>query len=404
MERLRFAEWTSAEYNAVIRAILSGRAESGHHVSSLNERISAMFDGRPILLLDRGRTALETALRSFSYLNPGRNEVIFPAYICPAVVQAIERIGLKPVAVDVGPDLNIDLTDLQRHLSPRTLAVVAAHMYGAPAEIKAIEKICAEARVYLVDDAAQVVGVLADERPLGSFGTCGILSFSQSKTIVAGMGRAGGALIVNDVSLLSTMRSFCCDLSPPIYKLSDLSNFLWHGILQGRMERWKWYLARARGGTRQGTGSSCSRRDPCGMANALAAAALCQLDSLASRIDGRILVLERFAGRLQHVSGLTLPQYVPGRYLTRVVLLLQKNIERRRLKEALAERGVQTRLGYVGHPRYVSRSSYAAEVIPRLMEIPSHSRMSDEAIMRLADIVRDTCDLVTDSRREGRRS
>jgi dTDP-4-amino-4,6-dideoxygalactose transaminase len=74
-------------------------------------------------------------------------------------------------------------------------------MFGCPARIGEIEAHCRAAGVFLVDDAAQVVGERSEGRLLGTFGDVGIVSFAQSKAVVTGVRGSGGVLLVNNPAL-----------------------------------------------------------------------------------------------------------------------------------------------------------------------------------------------------------
>jgi dTDP-4-amino-4,6-dideoxygalactose transaminase len=390
MHRLYFAEWTRAEVGAALAALTARQAVDGPALAALRSRLGVLL-GRPVFLVGRGRTALEIALQEFAERRPLRDEVVFPAYTCPAVIDGIRACGLRPVAADVGTDLNLDPAGLRRRLSSRTLAVVAAHMYAAPAAILDIEAICAAADVFLLDDAAQVVGVDVGGRPLGTFGACGLLSFSQSKTVVAGIGDAGGVLIVNEPGLSGGLQRRCEALPPQSYGAMDFLRALAEVPLQGRAAATRYYAGRLRGLLSAGSQRGCYRYRPYRMANALAAVALQQLDSLPTRLLGRIRVAQAYAERLSAADGPSLAQCAPGRYLSRVLVRLPPGCDPLSAGAALAERGVQTRRGYPVAAGLASEQPAAAAAAARLIEIPSHSAMPEEAVAEIAQATVQVC-------------
>ena len=380
MYSLAYAEWTPAEFWAAVGTLLKGQSNEGSALDALSIRLSALAGENPVLPVSRGRVALEMALQALAERHPFRDEVIVPGYICPSVIDAIEACGLKSVAADVGYDLNLDPAQTKRCLSSRSLAVVAAHMYGAPAQIADLEQICAQAGVSLVDDAAQVLGVDVDGRALGSFGEFGILSFSQSKTVVVGIGDAGGALIVNDPTLLPAIRRKWESLPPPSYNSADLASFVWRALMQPHSARVAYYAEKISRRYFGRNWRAAYRFRPRRLANTLASAALCQLDSLSVRIRGRIRVAQAYNSRLQQRGGPYLPQYMPARYLTRVMVLLPKGCDRENLRRALDGRGIQTRISYRLRTSLISNLPVTTDIAPRLLELPSNSRMSTETI------------------------
>ena len=231
MRRVGAAGWTAAEYGDLLVAFVRGANDHGSAIDQLRARMRSIFGDRPLLFTNCGRHAIELALRVFAEERIGRTEVIVPAYICPCVVEAIERADLTPVAADIGDDLNIDPHEVEAYITDRTLAVIVAHMYGCPAQIAEIEQLCQRRGILLIDDAAQLAGLAIGDRPAGTFGACGLVSFSLSKTIVAGSINAGAILIANDPSFEARLRRRWKTLPDGHYSLSDLAQFLAQGPL-----------------------------------------------------------------------------------------------------------------------------------------------------------------------------
>ena len=98
--------------------------------------------------------------------------------------------------VDIRIDtLNIDEAKINSAITSKTRAIVPVHYGGISCEMDSILEIAAENSIAVVEDAAQ--GIFADyfDRPLGSMGHFGTLSFHETKNITSG---EGGALVVND--------------------------------------------------------------------------------------------------------------------------------------------------------------------------------------------------------------
>jgi dTDP-4-amino-4,6-dideoxygalactose transaminase len=387
MSKLTYAEWRLDEYLAVGRALF-GRTARGSATNRLVAAVEPMLAGRTILPVNRGRTALAVALEAFGSMRPGRGEIIVPAYICPSVTDTVRSCGFQPVPADIGPDLNIAPDAIRSAVTDRTLAVIAAHMYACPVRIAEVEALCRALGIFLVDDAAQVIGVDSEERPLGTFGDAGLVSFSQSKTIVAGAYNCGGLLIVNDESLVDRMRQSWQALDAGVYQMRDLLTFLWDYQLErvtevptylaGRLLR-RLRLGRARGleGRRR-------------MAEPSAAVALAQLKTLAARVEGRKRVARRFHERLASRGIVRLPQYAPDRYLARIIVLLPEDVTLEPIRTRLKRGGVQTRRGYAVDPASAAGgATNALAVAGRLLELPSCSQMADATIDRICSLLDD---------------
>jgi dTDP-4-amino-4,6-dideoxygalactose transaminase len=127
------------------------------------------------------------------------DEVILPSYTFVSTANAFVNRGVKPVFVDVDAvTLNIDPVKVEAALTAKTRAVVAVHYAGVSCAMDELHAICADAKVSLLEDAAQGVGAKYKGRYLGTLGQMGAYSFHETKNYICG---EGGALIINDESL-----------------------------------------------------------------------------------------------------------------------------------------------------------------------------------------------------------
>jgi dTDP-4-amino-4,6-dideoxygalactose transaminase len=308
--------------------------------------------------------------------------VIVPSYICPGVIEAVEAAGLRPVPCDIGPDFNIDPEALEDLFSARTLAVIAAHMYGCPARIREIEAICRQRGVFLVDDSAQVTGVSVCGQPLGTFGDIGVVSFSQSKTIVAGCHNAGGLLIVNNSQLEPPIIEAYAALPEARGCITDFVTFFWNYILAEWTETPSYYFARI---FRPVAKPSVAKFETATrMNNVVAVLALEQLKSLQKRIAGRRRIVELYHRKVASQRTVGFPQYAPGRYLTRIMLTLPRGANVTKIRTDLFRKGVRTRSGYpVFTSQLAPRPERALNMQPRLIELPSRSAMPAETVNQI---------------------
>jgi dTDP-4-amino-4,6-dideoxygalactose transaminase len=158
---------------------------------------------------------------------PGRNEVIVPAYTCYSVPASIELAGLRPRLCDIDPaTLSMDPEQLRRCDFSRVLAVVSANLYGLPNDLATIESICREHGVFFLDDAAQALGASVSGRPVGAFGDAGLFSFDKGKVIST---IQGGAIVCGSNGLVGQLESAVAALSKPA-SAEQVGNFLKLGI------------------------------------------------------------------------------------------------------------------------------------------------------------------------------
>lgn len=181
------------EYIAEAHALghLSG---DGTFTQKCHEWLTKNTGCRKALLTHSCTAALEmTAI--LSELEPG-DEIIMPSYTFVSTANAFVLRGAVPVFVDIRPDtLNLDETQIEGAISPKTKAIVAVHYAGVACEMDTILQIARQHRLLVIEDAAQGIGATYKGRPLGSLGHLGTMSFHETKNIISG---EGGALLVND--------------------------------------------------------------------------------------------------------------------------------------------------------------------------------------------------------------
>ena len=187
-------EEARAAYDAVMNGDLVGRGRIGLR---LEERMAADLGARDVQLTTSGTHALELATAVLG-LKAG-DEVILPSYTFSSVANAILRQRAKPVFADVLPDtLNLDPRDAARKVTRRTRALVAVHYAGVASDMPALGRLCREAGLALIEDAAHSVGAYWRGRALGTIGDCGAYSFHATKNVTCG---EGGAFITSDAAL-----------------------------------------------------------------------------------------------------------------------------------------------------------------------------------------------------------
>ncbi len=135
------------------------------------------------------------------------DDVIVPAYSFFATAGVVVRLGARPVFVDIDlADYNIDPAQIERHITPRTKAIMPVHLYGQCADMHEINRIAARRNIAVIEDAAQAVGAEYHGRRAGSLAMMGCFSFFPSKNLGA-FGDAG-AITCNDEYLAQKLIDF----------------------------------------------------------------------------------------------------------------------------------------------------------------------------------------------------
>ena len=138
------------------------------------------------------------------------DEVITVACGFPTTVTPILQYGAVPVFVDVTiPQYNIDVTQLETALSPKTKAVMIAHTLGNPFDLKTVKEFCTKHNLWLVEDNCDALGseytLDGKTYKTGTIGDIGTSSFYPPHHMTMG---EGGAVYTRDPLLHKIIRSF----------------------------------------------------------------------------------------------------------------------------------------------------------------------------------------------------
>ena len=152
--------------------------------------------------------ALTSPLLGERRILPG-DEVITVASGFPTTVAPIVQYGAVPVFVDIAlPTYNIDVSLLERALSPRTRAVMVAHTLGNPFDLSAVTAFCKQHGLWLIEDNCDALGARyqLDGKwyKTGTVGDIGTSSFYPAHHITTG---EGGAVYTRDPLLHKILRS-----------------------------------------------------------------------------------------------------------------------------------------------------------------------------------------------------
>lgn len=239
-----------AEAEAVARCIAEGWISSeGPQVVEFEERVAGLVGRDHAVAVSSGTAALDVAVEAAG-VGPG-DEVIVPTFTIISCVTQVVRAGATPVFIDADPSTwNPDIDQLMARIGPRTRAIVLPHLYGLPADIGPVERVCQERGIALIEDAAEAHGQQWHGRACGSFGLASTLSFYPNKLITTG---EGGMLLTDDAAFAERARRlrnlgfqperrFVHELLGWNYRMTNLQAAL--GLAQ--LDRWEANLRRKR--------------------------------------------------------------------------------------------------------------------------------------------------------------
>jgi dTDP-4-amino-4,6-dideoxygalactose transaminase len=352
------ANWGWQEWLSIFRCIFFGSISQGKSIDKLQAELSQLYPESKVILLNSARAGLAISLHAFQENKPSKKEVIIPDFLCDSVENIIKACGLTPIYAPVGKDLNLNIDLLDGLCTENTLAVILPHMYAKPAQIEQAELALAKKDIYLIDDAAQVAGVLENGKTLGSFGDIGLLSFAQAKTIVTGVRASGGVLFVNNTALVDNITSQLKGLKPSRGRISALQHFLftykWHGLTK----KVDYYLQRI--SQKLSTGSQVNYYSPISnISNVDASLALAQFSSLIERINDTKQLISQYQSALALNKNVDLVQVdKEDLYLTRLIIQCKK-ISPKECQVLLEKQGVMSKFVYDSGSKHYD-GSYAS--------------------------------------------
>ena len=194
-----------AEMDAAVKRVLdSGWYLLGEECAAFEREFAAFCGTRHAIGCANGLDALKLIIQAYG-IGPG-DEVIAPANTYIASLIAISANGATPVLVEPDPaTCLIDPAQVERHVTPRTKAVMAVHLYGRVADMDAICDIASRHGLLVIEDAAQAHGAGLGGRRVGSLGDAAGFSFYPGKNL--GCFGDGGAVTTDDDALAEKIRA-----------------------------------------------------------------------------------------------------------------------------------------------------------------------------------------------------
>ncbi len=347
------------EERAGVMAVLeSGHLVQGSVTAELEARFAAWCGVKHAVAVSSGTAGLHVAFLAHG-ITAG-DEVITSPLTFVASANAALFVGARPVFVDVEPEtFCLDPGQVEAAITPRTKAILPVHLYGHPAAMPELREIARRRRLLLIEDACQAHGATVHGARVGGLGDSAIFSLYPSKNMTSG---EGGIITTNDDGVAQRARllrshgeteQYRHDVLGYNFRLSDLHAAI--GLAQlGRVE----------------TFNEQRRRNAAALTAGL------------TGLPGVVPPVER--------SGYT---HVYHQYTVRVPGA------RNRLQDALARRGVASRVYYPipvhRQPLYLRlgyegvRMPCAERLVDEVLSLPVHPALTRDDLDRIIDAVRD---------------
>lgn len=295
---------------AVASVLRSRHLVQGAHVAAFETAVAEVVGVPHAVAVSSGTAALHLALLGLG-IGPG-DSVAVPTYSWPATANVVEAVGADCVFVDIEPGTWAMSPDSLADVPTPLAAVIPVHPFGVMADLPGLA--AASPGVVMIEDAACALGAIRDGRVAGSVGQVGCFSFHPRKAVTTG---EGGMLTTSSAELDLALRRW---RNHGIHAPAGPSDFVLPGL--------NYRLTDMQG-----------------------ALGVTQLTKLARVVRARRAAASVYAELLAG-SPLSAPLVIAGSepVYQSYVAVLPEGIDRGRLIQAAAERGVQLQIGTVGIP------------------------------------------------------
>jgi dTDP-4-amino-4,6-dideoxygalactose transaminase len=192
------------EVMEAVRAVAKSSAFiRGAPVQEFEQAFAELHGAQHAIGVGSGTDALNLSVQALD-LEPG-DEIITVPNTWISTAFAISQAGATPVFVDIDPGTyQMDPEQFSQAITERTKAVIPVHMFGHPAPMDKLEKICRNKKIRIIEDVAQAPLANSDGRTVGTIGSLGCFSFYPSKNL--GAYGDGGLVLTSDDQLAESVR------------------------------------------------------------------------------------------------------------------------------------------------------------------------------------------------------
>jgi perosamine synthetase len=337
-------------------------SSAGKYISEFENLFAEKVGAKYGVACSNGTTALHLALATLG-VGPG-DEVIVPTFTMIASANAVSYTGAKPVFIDSEPETyNMDVTQLESKLTPRTKVIMPMHTYGHPVDMDPLLALAKKHDLFVLSDTAEAHGAEYKGKPIGGLDDLSTYSFYANKIITTG---EGGMVTTNNAEIAKIARNL------RDHAFSDERHF-WHKYLGFNFR----------------------------MTNMQAAVGLAQTERFEFLVGCRRRNADMYSELLSEVPGLTLPPEKPWAksvfWMYGILVNPEFGMNRDELRERLAKRGIETRTFFIpihlqpiyfrehGHERF----PVAEMLCERGMYLPSASSLSLADIQFIARCIKE---------------
>jgi perosamine synthetase len=191
-----------SEIESVLEPLRNGWLVQGPKVKEFEDKWSNFTGAKHSIAVTSCTSGLHLSLAALD-LKPG-DEVIVPAFTWISTANVVEHLGCKVVFCDIDLNtFNIDVSELEKKISPKTKAIIPVHLFGLSADMDPILSLAKQHHLHVVEDAACGFGTRYKGKHVGTLGDTGSFSFHPRKAITTG---EGGMITTNSDELAEKLR------------------------------------------------------------------------------------------------------------------------------------------------------------------------------------------------------
>ncbi|MFQ3610115.1 MAG: DegT/DnrJ/EryC1/StrS family aminotransferase [Fimbriimonadales bacterium] len=190
------------EEQAVLEVLRSGWLTTGPKTRQFEQAFCAYTGASHAIAVNSCTAGLHLVLASWG-VGAGDEVITTPLTFC-ATIEAIEYVGATPVLADIDPTTaNLDPTQVEQKLTPRTKAIIPVHYGGLACDMDALMSLAESSKLKVLEDAAHASGSEYKGRKIGSIGHATVFSFYANKNMTTG---EGGMITTDDPDLADKCR------------------------------------------------------------------------------------------------------------------------------------------------------------------------------------------------------
>jgi dTDP-4-amino-4,6-dideoxygalactose transaminase len=382
LTRRTFLPWCAPligeeEIAEVVDSLRSGWITTGPKVKRFEQDFAAYIGVDHAIAVSSCTAGLHISLTALD-VGPG-DEVIVPDMTFCSTANVVVHLGATPVIVDVDDDLLVDVSCVERAISPKTKAIIPVHYAGQACDLDALLSLANRHGIPLIEDAAHAVGTEYRNRKIGSHGKAVSFSFYATKNLSIG---EGGMITTNDAEFAARCR---------LLSLHGMSRDAWKRYTDAAT----WYYDVQEAGYKSN------------MTDLQAAVGIHQLAKLDEFNRRRAEMADRYDRAFHNIAGLILPRRLPrGKhafhlYAIQLVPGLAK-LTRNAFIDRMRDASIGTSVHFIplhrhslyrGEPYCCKSEQFpvAERIFQGLVSLPLYPRMTDEDV---EDVIREVRNLL----------